>query len=65
MVPEGEGGGHKRENYFYICILERIFYNETSGQFQTWYKHLLMGIQVYSNVGPNPLQRGIITKVQK
>jgi hypothetical protein len=25
----------------------------------------LMGIQVYSNKGPSPLQRGIITKVQK
>jgi hypothetical protein len=25
MVPEGQGGGHKRENYIYIGILERIF----------------------------------------
>jgi hypothetical protein len=25
----------------------------------------MMGIQVYSNEGPNSLQRGIITKVQK
>jgi hypothetical protein len=33
---------------------------------QTWYKPLLHeGIQVYANEESSPLQRGIITKVQK
>jgi hypothetical protein len=60
MVPEGQGEGHKRGNYFYICILERIFKM----------KHLAnsikvgaiiscrIGIQVYSKEGPNPLKGG-------
>ena len=67
MVPKGQVEGHKKENYFYICIVERIFQNETSGQFQS---NL---VQKYlhdrnSNEGPSPLQRrggGVITKVQK
>jgi hypothetical protein len=41
-----------------MCILERIFENETSDNFnQTWYKASMKGIQVYLNGVPSPLQR--------
>jgi hypothetical protein len=30
MVLEGQGEGHKRGNYFYICILERILYKSNN-----------------------------------
>jgi hypothetical protein len=56
MVPEGQFGGNKRGNYFYICILER----------NIWWISIklgtnissMMGIEVYSNEGPSRLQRG-------
>jgi hypothetical protein len=35
VVTEGQVGGHKRGNYFYMCIFEKIFQNETFGQFQS------------------------------
>jgi hypothetical protein len=48
MVPKGQGGGHKRGNYFYIiCILERIIW-PISIKLGTNIS-CLMGIQVYSN----------------
>jgi hypothetical protein len=64
MVPEGQGGGYKRENYFYIYI----FWNETSGQFQSnliqtflaWleFTFIQMKVQII-------FKGGVITKVQK
>jgi hypothetical protein len=60
MVPGGNGGGHKGGNYFYTCILERILL-----KWNNWPISIklgtniscMMGIQVYSNEGPRPLQR--------
>jgi hypothetical protein len=61
MVPDGQGRGHKRGNYFYICILERIILKwnifPISIKLGTNIS-CMMGIQVYSNEGPSPLQRG-------
>jgi hypothetical protein len=64
LVPEGQSGGHKRGNYFYIYIYRKDFYKMKQIKLG---KNIssMMGIQVYSNEGPNPLQRGIITKVHK
>jgi hypothetical protein len=58
MVPEGQGGGDKMGSIFYICILLK------------WPISIKLGTNISrmmgnSNEGPNPLQRGIITKMQK
>jgi hypothetical protein len=58
----GVGGEHDRGSNFYMCILEKIFCIETSGQYSISIKlgtnHFCMkGTQVYSNEGPNSLQR--------
>jgi hypothetical protein len=58
MVPEGQGGGHKRGNYLYI--------GKNLLKWNIWPISIklgtniscMMGIQVYSNEGPSPLQRG-------
>jgi hypothetical protein len=55
MVPEGQGGGHKRGNYFHICILERLYW-PISIKLGTNIS-CMMGNQVYSYEGPSPLQR--------
>jgi hypothetical protein len=44
-----------RGNYFHICILERIFW-PISIKLETDIS-CMMGIHVYSNEGPSPLQR--------
>jgi hypothetical protein len=63
MVPKHQGGGHKRGNYFNICILERNIWPISIKLGTNIF--FMMGIQGYSNEGPSPLQMGIITKVQK
>jgi hypothetical protein len=65
MVPR-VGRGHKRENNFYMCILELESFKmkHLANFYQTWYKPF-KGIQVYSNEEPSPLQRGIINKSAK
>jgi hypothetical protein len=58
MVPEGQDGGHKREDFFSICILERILI------WNIWPVSIKLGTNIscmmgiYSNEGPSPLQRG-------
>jgi hypothetical protein len=64
MVTEGQVGGHKRGNYFYIkfCILEII----NLLKWNTWPISIklgtmisyIMGLKIDSNEGPSPLQRG-------
>jgi hypothetical protein len=66
MVPKGQGWGHKRGNYFYICILERIFQNENIRLIAIKLGSnisCMIEIQIYSNEGSCPLQRGVITKI--
>jgi hypothetical protein len=42
MVPEGQGGGHKKGNYFYICKLKESFKKKHLANInQTWNKHFL------------------------
>jgi hypothetical protein len=41
MVPRGREGP-QRENHIYICILERIFWIETSGQFQSNLEQIIL-----------------------
>jgi hypothetical protein len=51
MVPEDQSVEHKRGNYVYISILEISIKLGTNIS-------CMMGIQVYSNEGPSPLQSG-------
>jgi hypothetical protein len=66
ILAEGQGVGQKRKNYFYGCILERIWKeNEISGQFQSNLVQTfscMIGIQVCSNEIQVLFKGGIITK---
>jgi hypothetical protein len=66
----GVGRNHSRENHIYIhyVYIKKICFWRTSfpisiklGTYHPWVK----GILNHSHIGPGPLQKGIITKMQK
>jgi hypothetical protein len=64
----GVGRGHNRENHIHWCLYWKKIFSRTSRPIAIKLGtniSCMMRIQVYSNEGPSPLQRGIITKVQK
>jgi hypothetical protein len=60
-------GDTRGESIFAFVYWKESFKMKHLANFnQTKNKHFfMMLIQVYSNKGPNPLQRGVITKMQK
>jgi hypothetical protein len=68
MVPGGWEGPEYGKTFLHVFILKKKIFSRTSRliSIKLSTNHSCMkGIQVYSNVGPSPLQRGIITKVLK
>jgi hypothetical protein len=62
MVPVGEVGGQKTGNYFYKIL----YIGNNLLKWNAWPISIklatniscMMGIKIYSNEGPSPLQRG-------
>jgi hypothetical protein len=66
MVLEDQGGGQEGRQFLHVYIEKKNLLKQNIWPISIKLGtniFCMMGIQVYTNKGPNPLQRGIITKV--